>query len=660
MKNYQQLLLAIGKRRGIEKIIRDLDSSIRSGNLPHSLYLFNELEIAAGSSHPDFHVYEKELAKAYNEYLKIQGGSHNSRPTDKGASDYSDIAAFKNRHWGKRCFILGTGPSLGTVNLEPIANEISFGMNLLCRDFSKLGFTPTYYVAEDEKIIRNSGEILANLSGTQVFLPDFARRWLPDKSSAIYLNYLSQDNNSFEIPFFSTDAARRVWGYGSAAFMAMQLAFYMGFSEVYLLGFDHQYVLPKNARIKGESVIYDDADPNHFETAAFDKGLEWNLPQPEKHVPAYERAAYVFKRNERELVNCTPKTRLRVIPYHTIKWVLNREKPAAPAYSPGKEQEITVVVPCYNVQDTLDMCVESLLSQHCHAKILLINDGSTDATLELAKKWAEKHGNIKVISQTNQGLGSARNTGLAYADSPYITFVDSDDSLEPGILEKSLSKIGEEKADILQFGTRRINRGQIVFTTSQYANFTGLYAIERMIDAYSLAAWSRIYRTDFIQKKRLFFSTKRLHEDVIFTLKAYYYASKTTYLPEAGYNWFVRDKSLTSSVKKIHLTGIMDNIEDFRYFLLKEHLFHDHHYLFIKFIYQMYRMILNNVLLSASYEMKENWLQLLDDFMSRYDFDWQGHNSFIKNSYKNEIHKMFLKLLEPANFKKAQKHNLIF
>lgn len=643
----------MGRQRAIEKILDDLDAAMAKGNLSLSLALLNELEIWEGANHPDFHAYETEVAKAYAHYLNINEKPAVSLLAGNPFCDHAAIASYRNRHQGERCFILGTGASLANVDTRLVANEITFGMNLMCRDFGKLGFVPTYYVAEDEKIIRRCGAEIGELSGERVFLPAYAKDWMPDSARPVYLNYIRQDFDEFDIPFFGVDPGRRVWGSGSAAYMAMQLAFYMGFSQVYLLGVDNNYSALQKSKITATGVIYDRDDPDHFEPARFERGVEWTLPQPEKQIPAYEKALYAFSRNGRELINCSPKTRLKAIPYQTLKWALARPVPARRSAALAKKPEITIVVPCYNAESTLDMSVESLLTQNCLSKILLVNDGSTDNTQEIARKWAAKHTNIQLVSQTNQGLGSARNTGLVYADTPYVTFVDSDDTLEPAILEKGLTKIKNENADILQFGTRRINRGQILFTTKQYADFTGLHALEHMIDAYSLAAWSRIYRTALIQRKRLFFSTKRLHEDAIFTLKAYYYASRATYLPEAGYNWFVRDKSLTSTVRKRHLDGVVDNIEDFRFFLIKERLFHSHRYLYIKFIYQMFAMVLRNVLNDKNRDKQENWPLLFDEFISRYKLDWQDHFSYLKNRYNVELEKMFLKLLPPANRENA-------
>ena len=103
---------------------------------------------------------------------------------------------------------------------------------------------------------------------------------------------------------------------------------------------------------------------------------------------------------------------------------------------------ISVIIPVYNVEEFLNECVDSVLDQSINnmeltdgyernLQILLIDDGSTDESAIIAKKYAEKYENVEYIYEENQGLGHARNYGCEFAEGDYIIFLDSDDLVRP-------------------------------------------------------------------------------------------------------------------------------------------------------------------------------------------------------------------------------------
>ncbi|WP_141674339.1 glycosyltransferase family 2 protein, partial [Gilliamella sp. wkB108] len=95
---------------------------------------------------------------------------------------------------------------------------------------------------------------------------------------------------------------------------------------------------------------------------------------------------------------------------------------------------ISVIIPCYNVQDYITDCLDSLINQSCLPKeIICIDDGSTDNTLILIQKYAITWDRIKIIQQSNQGVSKARNNGIEAAKGDYILFVDSDDIINTNL-----------------------------------------------------------------------------------------------------------------------------------------------------------------------------------------------------------------------------------
>lgn len=95
---------------------------------------------------------------------------------------------------------------------------------------------------------------------------------------------------------------------------------------------------------------------------------------------------------------------------------------------------ISVIIPVYKVEAYLERCVKSVLAQSLELEIILVDDGSPDECPELCDQWAQRDSRIRVIHKENGGLSSARNAGLAVCRGEYVSFVDSDDWIEPGML----------------------------------------------------------------------------------------------------------------------------------------------------------------------------------------------------------------------------------
>lgn len=110
--------------------------------------------------------------------------------------------------------------------------------------------------------------------------------------------------------------------------------------------------------------------------------------------------------------------------------------------------KISVIVPVFNAETTLDRCLQSIISQtYKNLEIILINDGSEDRSLEICYKWGEKDNRIKILNQENSGVSCSRNLGITKSTGKYIAFVDSDDWVDSEMYEKLYSKILQENAD---------------------------------------------------------------------------------------------------------------------------------------------------------------------------------------------------------------------
>lgn len=116
--------------------------------------------------------------------------------------------------------------------------------------------------------------------------------------------------------------------------------------------------------------------------------------------------------------------------------------------------DISVIVPVYNVKSYLSACLDSILNQDFDSyEIVVVDDGSTDGSGELAEQYASRHTDkIRVLHQENQGLGGARNTGIKDAKGEYVAFIDSDDWIKPNMLSTLWKEIQQTGADIAVCG----------------------------------------------------------------------------------------------------------------------------------------------------------------------------------------------------------------
>ena len=204
------------------------------------------------------------------------------------------------------------------------------------------------------------------------------------------------------------------------------------------------------------------------------------------------------------------------------------------------EKLISIVIPAYNTAPYLDECLESCCRQDLDKsryEIIIVNDGSTDRTLEIAENWAAKHHNIKVVSQTNQGQSVARNAGVDMAEGKYIMFVDSDDYLAPDSIRALVERCEADNLDILRFCAANLEKDGYKRRFS-YRDI-GVEAGKEMLKRdFQVGPPFSIYRKEFLEKHSLRFHPGVFHEDNEFTPKVYWHAERAASVNDIIY--FVR------------------------------------------------------------------------------------------------------------------------
>jgi hypothetical protein len=220
----------------------------------------------------------------------------------------SRLAALHDSQRGRRAFIIGNGPSLRDTDLSLLRGDFTFGLNRIYLMFPTLGFQSSCLVSVNDLVVEQCAREMQALN-----IPRFfswrARRFLPadlkgtDIPTFLYTTY--------ESPGFARDARGRLWEGATVTYVALQLAFHMGFQQVVLIGVDHHFATRGAAN---QTVVSDGDDPNHFSPGYFGRGFRWQLPDLETSDLAYVMAREAFRRAGREVIDATVGGHLRVFP----------------------------------------------------------------------------------------------------------------------------------------------------------------------------------------------------------------------------------------------------------------------------------------------------------------------------------------------------------
>jgi hypothetical protein len=214
------------------------------------------------------------------------------------------LASLKDVHRGQRGFIIGNGPSLKQTDLSRLKNEVTIGMNRFYMAFPELGFTTTYFLSINSLVIEQCAADLCSLP-IPTFLSWRSRSLIEPGEQTIFLH------TTYTGVKFSPDARRRLWEGATVTYVALQLAFHMGFDEVILIGVDHSFATQGKPNT---TVVSQGDDPNHFHPGYFGKGFRWQLPDLETSERAYILAREAYQRIGRRVLDATVGGKLTVFP----------------------------------------------------------------------------------------------------------------------------------------------------------------------------------------------------------------------------------------------------------------------------------------------------------------------------------------------------------
>ncbi|MCG7647564.1 DUF115 domain-containing protein [Alteromonas sp. Cnat3-28] len=201
---------------------------------------------------------------------------------------------YYNRHVGKRCVLVCNGPSLNKMDLGFLKHEIVIGLNKIYLGLRRFGFYPRYYVAVNKKVIEQSANEIADLASVK-FISDRGKHLIVDDPLT---NIIRTKDYARDFSFDIGDGVQE--GY-TVTYAALQIAFYLGFSKVVIIGMDHRFSYEGKPN---EEKLHVGDDMNHFTTGYF-KGHKWDNPDLVNSERYYKIAKTVFEQNGREIIDAT-------------------------------------------------------------------------------------------------------------------------------------------------------------------------------------------------------------------------------------------------------------------------------------------------------------------------------------------------------------------
>lgn len=217
-----------------------------------------------------------------------------------------------------------------------------------------------------------------------------------------------------------------------------------------------------------------------------------------------------------------------------------------------KQPLISVIIPVYNAESFLSTCLEYLIHQtYKNLEFVIVDDGSTDNSASVYKKYAKRDNRFKIVHQENSGPANARNKGLAMATGDYVHFHDSDDYVEQDYYEKIVNAITLSDADVIC--------GEVVETGYMFPTFDRVHILCSLMDKIVVTranlfnvVWRFVYKRSFLKKHKLKYPTNMfIGEDTQFMMRATYHAETIATAPGAKYHCISMPSSLGKNASKI-------------------------------------------------------------------------------------------------------------
>lgn len=295
--------LPVPAERGIDIVIPPTPEMHDAGPPQHDQTLFVNYTFGGKTRYLQRHDFLRQTLRAGRALDKLRG-------------------AFK----GERCFVIGNGPSLNKQNLPQLESEFTIGSNYIYMNKEKMGFYPTIIAFANYLVIKQRMDEIMGLEEPIKALPFYLYDEIGESNNGISAPKNSMIiNMQHQTPNFSTDASSYTSTQSTVTYVNLQLAHYLGFDRVYLIGVDNRYIQPKHGK-EGTVLTQEEDDPNHF-TPNYFKGLKWQKGDEEKMESLYVRAKTAFEERGSKVMDCTHEGALTVFEKQDLDTVISASPP---------------------------------------------------------------------------------------------------------------------------------------------------------------------------------------------------------------------------------------------------------------------------------------------------------------------------------------------
>lgn len=228
---------------------------------------------------------------------------------------------------------------------------------------------------------------------------------------------------------------------------------------------------------------------------------------------------------------------------------------------------LSVVVPVYNVEEYLAECLDSLMRQELHdLEVIIVDDGSTDGSTRIARRYVREYRRIRYVRQRNAGLSAARNAGAKLARGKYLAFLDSDDMVYPHSYSTMIDQLESSGSDFALCSYSRYvgtqNRAPGAWISQAHSHLmTGVTLAEYPAILVSQVAWNKVYRMDFWRANGFQFPVGKLYEDQIVSTMAFARARAFDVIPNRLVQWRIRDSGTSITQASRELRNARGQIE---------------------------------------------------------------------------------------------------
>lgn len=220
-----------------------------------------------------------------------------------------------NAYHGATCVVVGNGPSLNQIDLSEVARVPYFAVNSFFLMEERIARRPDFYVVEDTAVFKENFEDIIKFEAGLKFFPSIYKERIQSEGGVetqadslffrMNQGFYGRSTGTLAYPRFSLDPPRRLYCGQSVTIINLQIAHWLGFKRVLLVGMDFSYTIPESSIVEGNLIRSREDDPNHFDPRYFGEGKTWKDPKLHRVLQNYYLAKMVFERSGREIINCT-------------------------------------------------------------------------------------------------------------------------------------------------------------------------------------------------------------------------------------------------------------------------------------------------------------------------------------------------------------------